>query len=783
MLKMNRRYHKLVKILLPLIFLLVFAFSITKIYDYDLWWHLKSGEEILKSFKIQYVDHFSITTEGKEWIDVHWLSQILFYAIFSVAGFTGMQLLVFCAVALSIFSLYRIRSDKSLYSLTFLFLIYLAIYASKDRYLPRPDIFTLLFPALYCLILYRFQFQNKKIIYLLPILQILWVNMHGSFILGPLLIFSFTAAQFLNLIFSRFLQHKETPGEKNLNNAARAPIAEKRKKFYQLFIILILILAVNLINPYGFKIFTLFETYLVSFHSFLSNAPKIISPVTIQEWLPTFSTAAVKYYHTFFPFYLALMILGFFSFFLNVRRFSFHLFFVFSGFFLLSIFAIRNVSVFSLISTTITAHNVLEFGSSFDWKKYHRKHAKSLLLLIFFIPFLILLLFSVFDVFSNRYYIRHHLPMETNFGVSRYPFPFGAAEFLKKEAIEGHFYNNFESGGFLIWSLYPEHKVFTDGRYIDPEFSRVNLEASQNLRKWEELVTQYDVECALLKFPSQDTSHLITALSHSDRWKIVYLDWNSIIFLKDSARNQKIIKKHALILPDTAERSHLEKDALPFSDHLMDSFIENEINKNPIDRLFCAIASLIEKYQQEPLPIETLNKAYLLRLIGAHEASIDEYLKVVNRFPAYDPAHFELGLLYFELEQYQKSLDEMNRLLERNVNILKTSYYAGLSSYYLNRSKEAARYLEKAVEKNPEDYSAHFFLSLSHLNSGNFSHAEHFMKRAIQIRPNSAEAYFNLGSIYLLRKENHQARLAFQIALEINPSFNEAWEELEKLDR
>ena len=143
--KMNRRYHNYVKILLPLIFLLAFSFSITKIYDYDLWWHLKTGEEILNSYKIPYTDYFSITAEGKEWIDVHWLSQLLFYAVFSVTGFTGMQLLVFCVIVLTILLLYRIRSDHSLYSLTFLFLMYLAIYASKERYLPRPDIFTLLF--------------------------------------------------------------------------------------------------------------------------------------------------------------------------------------------------------------------------------------------------------------------------------------------------------------------------------------------------------------------------------------------------------------------------------------------------------------------------------------------------------------------------------------------------------------------------------------------------------------------------------------------------------------
>lgn len=779
---MTIRYQLFTKILLFLILVLVLCFSIAKIYDYDIWWHLKTGEHILKTFKIPYQDIFSLTDQGKDWIDVHWFSQLLLFSVFSLAGFTGTQLSVFCVVAFTIFILYKIRSNEGLYRLSILPLIYLAIYASKDRYLPRPDVFSLLFSSLYFFILYRFQFQNKKTIYLLPILQVFWVNMHGSFILGPLILLAFTAGQFLELIFSRQKKNIKIPAEQ----AAEYPRSKQRQiektRLYSLLIVLFIVLAVNLINPYGIKIYTLFGTYLESFHQFFLSSSESLPPVTIQEWLPTFSESATKYHHTFFPFYVILVILGFLSFILNIKRFSPQLFITFSGFLLLSIFAIRNVSLFCLLTAAITAHNLFKSLSGFTRARIKRKWLGAILPAFLFVIFSFLIMYSIFDVVSNRYYIKHNLPMETSFGVSRFPFPFGAAEFIKEEKVAGNLYNNFETGGFLIWALYPEYKVFIDGRYIDPEFSRINIQAAKDYEKWKELVNRYNVECAILKFPSMDTTYLITVLSASNQWKIVYLDWNSIIFMKDSQRNQRIIEEYSLNLPEFSERAHMKKARFPFRKDLFPQFIEKEFHKNAVDRYFSLISTYLEKFQEDPFPVKILNRGYLLHLIGAYSASVDEYQKVLHMYPDYEPAHFELGLLYLQLGDYQKSLDEMKMLLERGVNNFETFYHAGLASFHLHRSKEAIHFFENAMEWKPKDYSSHFLLSLSHLNSGNIYEAERHMKMAIEIDPDSAEAHFNLGSIYLLKKDKIQAMQRFQKALKINPAFKDAQEELEKLN-
>ncbi len=768
------------RILFLLILLLTFSFSIVKIFDYDVWWHLKTGEYIAKSLKIPYEDFFSLANEGKEWIDVHWLSQLLFFAIFSLAGFAGIQIFTFCVIASTIFLLYRIGGNERIYSLSILPLIYLAIYASKDRYLPRPDILSFLFSSLYFFILYRFHFQDKKTIYLLPPLQILWVNMHGSFILGPLLIFAFAAGQWLTLIFSRGSQKKLIPGKTMGERIPSNLRTIKRAKLHTLLIVLLIVLTINIFNPYGIKIYTLFETYIESFHSFLFNGSEKVPTVTIQEWFPTFSESASKYHHTFFPFYIVIAILGLSSFILNLKRFSPPIFLTFAGFFCLSLFALRNVSLFSLLCTAIIAHNILEFFSGLSWKRFQWKFAWKTLPVIIFLLFSLLLIFSIFDAFSNGYYIRHRLPMETNFGISSYPFPFGAAEFIKKQKVAGNLYNNFESGGFLIWSLYPQFKVFIDGRYIDPEFDRVNLQAAKDYEKWEELMGHYNVTCALLKFPSLETSYLITALSSSDQWKIVYLDYNSIIFLKDSPRNQEMIKEYSLHLPEFHERAHMKKSAFPFRRNIMTPLVEKELKRNPVDRYVGFIRSFIAKFQKEPFPIETLNRGYLLQLIGAYEASIEEYQAFLKKYPSYELVHFKLGLLYFHLGDYQRSLEEMQIVMGEGIQNFETFYTSGLSCFYLNRSRDSISFFEKAIEWKAADYSSHFFLSLSHLNNGNLNEAERYMKRAIGISPNSAEAYFNLGSIYLLKKDKIRARHEFLKALEVNPNFKEAQEELQK---
>jgi hypothetical protein len=85
-----------------LFFLFIFfgfcgLFAVQKIVDPDFWWHLKTGEWIWHHKAIPYVDPFSYTFKGAEWINYEWFFHTLIYPIYKLGGFGG--LIVFEAIA------------------------------------------------------------------------------------------------------------------------------------------------------------------------------------------------------------------------------------------------------------------------------------------------------------------------------------------------------------------------------------------------------------------------------------------------------------------------------------------------------------------------------------------------------------------------------------------------------------------------------------------------------------------------------------------------------------
>ena len=618
--------------ILFILLLLACAFSITKIFDYDIWWHLKTGEQIVKELSIPRHDHFAVTTEGKEWIDVHWLSQAIFYLVFMVSGFSGIQLFTACVVLCSLIIISR-TGRRQYFRLLILPLLYLAIYATKDRFLPRPDIFTLLFPVIYFFLLHRFIFHDRWAICWIPLLQVLWVNMHGSFILGPLIVFAFCCGETLEWLFFPFLWKR--PPKAGATDERRSDPPRSKRRALILASLFFIVILVNLINPYGIAIYSLYSPYLGSFKEFISAPDQQAEPITIQEWFPTFSASAAKYHHTFALFYISLAVICLISFFLNINRFSASLFLVFTGFLLLSFFAIRNVSVFSLLAVPIAADNLSLFfkGNGRPEETFSRK--KRIMIFGALLIFAGIIGGSLYDVISNGYYRRHIMPLESGFGISRAFIPAGAAHFLKQERPAPNIYNNFESGGFLLWSLFPDYKVFTDGRYIDPDFDRIYVAAAKDPARWQDLADRYDVGFALLKYPSTDTATLIRELSVSDLWKPVYLDPNSIIFMRDSEKNRKSIAKHRIVFPPFGDRGSLGRDSISFDTMMAGTSAYEDLYDHPVDRFFRKFQISLEGFQKKPIPFEMLNRAYFYRLTGFSNAASEEYEEVMKIMPEY----------------------------------------------------------------------------------------------------------------------------------------------------
>jgi hypothetical protein len=151
--------------------------------DGDTSWHIAAGQWILEHRQIPMVDPFSFTMAGKAWTAHEWLAEIMMAGAFQTAGFAGIASLVTLALTLLHLIIYRRAGPPISPAITFFSFIGLALVLAPYA-LARPHVLVWPLMALWTSILLDAADAKKSPPWWLPLLMILWVNVHGSFILG-----------------------------------------------------------------------------------------------------------------------------------------------------------------------------------------------------------------------------------------------------------------------------------------------------------------------------------------------------------------------------------------------------------------------------------------------------------------------------------------------------------------------------------------------------------------------------------------------------------------------
>jgi len=169
----------------PLFIALAFLMSCTPMQTFDIWWHLRAGQWIREHGRVPYEDLFTYADAGRPWIDLHWGFQVLASALFDFGGPAGPILLVLakasCVAAMLMLGLGA--SGRALPVGVRVCLWLLPMLALLGRTPVRPETVTLVVLALWLWLLPRIA-ERPRLMWWLPALQVLWLNMHGLFILG-----------------------------------------------------------------------------------------------------------------------------------------------------------------------------------------------------------------------------------------------------------------------------------------------------------------------------------------------------------------------------------------------------------------------------------------------------------------------------------------------------------------------------------------------------------------------------------------------------------------------
>ena len=170
---------------------LAFLLGCTPMSDFDVWWHLRTGQLILQSGAVPRVDLFTYTNATRPWIDVHWLFQVGLALLYGAGGASALVLVKATAGAAIVgLSLLARQPQQRAWPVALAWLP--GVLMLSGRLSERPELVSLVLLAVYLAVLARAP-QKPRWLWLLPAAQLLWVNCHGFFVMGPLVLAAYTA--------------------------------------------------------------------------------------------------------------------------------------------------------------------------------------------------------------------------------------------------------------------------------------------------------------------------------------------------------------------------------------------------------------------------------------------------------------------------------------------------------------------------------------------------------------------------------------------------------------
>ncbi len=446
--------------------------------DPDLWWHLQTAKDIVASRSIPHVDPYSFTRAGTAWITHEWLSELLMFGVYRLSGLTGLVLIFSAVITVAFLIAYRQSAGRPYVAGL---AVLLGALSSTPLFGIRPQMITLLLASSYIAILRRFTRSGEaRVLWWLPPLMILWVNLHAGFALGLGLIALF----FLSLA----LDHES----KLLRPLALTGLA---------------CAFVVPLNPNAF-------------HIFLYPLQTLTSPsmaALIDEWSsPDFHQPMFLPLAAFLFTMFAVLVLA------PRRPRAGELFLL-----LVTAFgalrSARHIPIFALIAAPILAEHLSGLMKARGWglglRRETRATSASLVLSLLLIITPLSLAAFQFWRFVSR---------QESYVLLRNPVV--AVDFIQARRLPGPIYNRYGWGGYLIFRLYPEYRVYVDGRadvYGDEFlFEMVNTYDGRN--GWREPLDRYGVRTVLI---SPDVP-LASLLRIDKDWRKVYEDQQAVIFIR-----------------------------------------------------------------------------------------------------------------------------------------------------------------------------------------------------------------------------------------------------------
>ncbi len=482
---------------------LVLAFSFREISVSDLGFHLRAGEWMLGHLKFPEKDLFTYTASMNDYIDMDWLYQVQVALTKRLSGELGLvlvnALLVAACFAVALFRCQRerpIRETAYWHPTTFL-----AILATAVLFGTSPHVFSWLFLGLTLLILEESSERGTRSLVFLPIVSLLWTNTHTAFILGWIVIASYILG-----------------------------VAWRDKKIWTpLTAYGVLSILISLASPYGFRGVVLpFQQlqFLQAHRAFAGALAENRWPLDLEGYLVNGRFVLLQ---PLLGFHLFAIVSGavFIS---SLRRIQLHRFIVFLLLGYVALLGVKNIGyfVFAVFPWTIGSLQPSGTGRR-GWARLLPGLSRALVQTALAVVTILASLSLIQAIVTDAYYLNNRSSDRFGFRYNEHLLPAQAAEFLRRNKLEGKILNQFTLGGFLIGAI--PQRVFIDGRNEvmgDRLFAEYSIFWNGIDKK--PLLEKYNPDIVIV--PHQSEFLWIHYMRKDTLWRLVHFDEMAAIYLK-----------------------------------------------------------------------------------------------------------------------------------------------------------------------------------------------------------------------------------------------------------
>jgi len=479
--------------------------------DASIGWHIRNGELMLRSHSITRVDPFSVTMNGKAWYAWEWLYDGAFAGIHRWFGLNGVVFFTAVIIAATFGLTLRLSLRRGADLPVAAVLLAFSLGASMIHLFARPHVLSWLFTIVWFQLLDSSESvdgsDRGRRLWCLPVLMLLWANLHGGFVVGFVL---------LGLYLASYLIRCFRCGQEQMRrNIAR--------RLQQLGVVTVVSLAASLVNPYGFRLHIHIYQYL--------SSPWLMNH--IDEFLsPNFHGVAQQCFVLILLITVVALAVGRKP---SLAHVLVLLFAAYSG-----LYASRSLPVSSLLLTLVVAplltQAVGEGGTnpqlssrlraSFSrWEAFGLRMASMELNLRGHIWPLAAVILGLL-VCAQQGKLGSYKWMDAHFDVKS--FPVQASEVIAQRGIREPIFSPDSWGGYLIYRLYPQNTVFVDDRHdlYGEEFLKDYLKSVRLAPDWDSFLNDKRVHWVLA--PAE--SSLANMLEQTSQWNVVYRDGTAVLF-------------------------------------------------------------------------------------------------------------------------------------------------------------------------------------------------------------------------------------------------------------